>query len=178
MDAEAVGAKGVDFGVCVLHVLPVPRGHAPNPLLHQSVQPAQHLLAQLRLLLGLVEPRVAQELRGGGGWAARGVRAASAIAVAALAAAAGPCGSTAPATPAAASEAAVAAAGPAGLAGDRGSSAAVAAGPALAEHHQPPAAVVNGAFAMLGRAQRIGIDYFKKIKQIGKPARRKSTAAV
>ena len=79
--------------------------------------------------------------------------ATSEAAMAALAAAAGPCGSTAPAKAAAASEAA---AGPAGLAGDRGSTAAVAAGPALAEHHQPPAAVVDGTLAMLGRAQRIG----------------------
>ena len=82
--------------------------------------------------------------------------ATSEAAMAALAAATGACGSTAPASAAAASEAAVAAAGPAGLAGDRGSTAAVAAGPALAEHHQPPAAVVSGTSAMLGRAQRIG----------------------
>ena len=88
--------------------------------------------------------------------AATAAVATSEEAVAALAAAAGPCGSTAPATPAAASEAAVAAAGPAGLAGDRGSSAAVAAGPALAEHHQPPAAVIDGTVAMLGRAQLVG----------------------
>ncbi len=92
--------------------------------------------------------------------------------MAALAVAAGPCGSIAAAAAesaarpevagnpitfgsygaaAAVPAAAVPTGCPAALAGDRGSKAAVAAGPALTEHHQPP--IIS---AMLRRADRSG----------------------
>jgi hypothetical protein len=56
--AKPVGAKGVDGGVGILHVLPAPLRHAPDPGARDPMELAQNLLTQLSLFARFVEALV------------------------------------------------------------------------------------------------------------------------